>query len=107
MEEDAEGDYDHTLIDDSSAQGGHKDNCTVGEDNSNMWKEVVIGTELMPSQVDNDFHEDVEVQSELRHAWDVLIDEHENVEMPSQAYVKSIVAYVEVEESRVSKKYSC
>ena len=31
---------------------------------------------------------------------DVLIDEHENVEMPSQSNVKFIVAYVEVGESR-------
>ena len=32
--------------------------------------------------------------------WDVLIDKHEDVEMPSQSNVKSIVAYVEVGESR-------
>ena len=32
---------------------------------------------------------------------DVLIDEHENVEMPSQSNVKFIVAYVEVGESRI------
>ena len=47
MEEDEECDYDHTLIDDSSAQGGDKENCSVGEDNSNMCKDVVIETELM------------------------------------------------------------
>ena len=41
----------------------------------------------------------MELQSELQHALDVLIDEHENVEMP-QSNVKSIVAYVEVGESR-------
>ena len=45
----------------------------------------------------------MELQSELRHALDVLIDEHENVEMPSQSNVKSIVAYVEVGESRIFK----
>ncbi len=33
--------------------------------------------------------------------WDVLIDEHENVEMPSQSSVKFTGAYVEVGESRV------
>ncbi len=33
MEEDEECDYDHTLIDDSSAQGGDKEDCNVGEDN--------------------------------------------------------------------------
>jgi hypothetical protein len=36
MKEDEECDYDHTLIDDSSAQGDDKENCTVGEDNSKM-----------------------------------------------------------------------
>ena len=40
------------------------------------------------------------MQSELRHALNALIDEHENVEMPAQANVKSIVAYVEVGEFR-------
>ena len=35
----------------------------------------------------------MELQSELRHALDVLIDEHVNVEMPCQSNVKSIVAY--------------
>ena len=34
---------------------------------------------------------------------DVLIDEHENVEMPSQSNVTSIVAYVEVGEYRLFK----
>jgi hypothetical protein len=48
-----------------------------------------------------DLHEDVELQSELRHALDVLIDEHENVGMPSQSNVKSVVVYVEVGESRI------
>ena len=42
--------------------------------------------------VENDLHKNVELQSELQHALDVLIDKHENVEMPSQFNVKSIVA---------------
>ena len=33
-------DYDHTYIDDSSVQGSDKENCSVGEDNSNMCKDV-------------------------------------------------------------------
>ena len=37
------GIYDHTLIDDSSAQGGDKENYIV-EDNSNMSKDVTIDT---------------------------------------------------------------
>jgi hypothetical protein len=41
MEED---DYDKKWSDDSSAQGGHKENYIVGEDNSNMCKEIVMGT---------------------------------------------------------------
>jgi hypothetical protein len=49
MEEDGELDYDHTLIDDSSAQGDDKEICGVGEDNSNMWKDVAIETVLMQS----------------------------------------------------------
>ena len=47
IKEDEECDYDHTWIDDSSAQGGDKENCSVGEDNSNIWKYVVIETKLM------------------------------------------------------------
>jgi hypothetical protein len=35
----------------------------------------------------------VELQNELRHVLDVLIDEHGNVKMPSQSTIKSIVAY--------------
>jgi hypothetical protein len=31
MKEDEKCDYDHKLIDDSSAQGGDKDNYSVGE----------------------------------------------------------------------------
>jgi hypothetical protein len=65
MEEDEECDFDNTLIDDSSAQGGDKENCGVGEDSSNMYKNVVIETGLMESQVENDLHEDLELQSEL------------------------------------------
>ena len=51
----------------------------------------------------NVLQKDVELRSELRHALDFLIDEHENVEMPSQSNEKSIVGYVEVGESRISK----
>ena len=61
-----------------------------------MCKDVDIKTELMQFQVKNDLHEDAELQSELQHALDVLIDKHENVEMPSQSDVKTVVAYVEV-----------
>ena len=39
--------------------------CSVGEDNSNMCKDVVIETKGVQSQVENDLHEDVELQSEL------------------------------------------
>ena len=42
MEEDEECDYDHTLIGGSNAQGGDKESCSVGDGNSNMWKDVVI-----------------------------------------------------------------
>jgi hypothetical protein len=45
----------------------------------------------------------VELQRELRHALNVPIDEHVNIEMPSQSNVKSIVAYVEVGESKISR----
>ena len=55
----------------------------------------------MQSHVENDLHEDVELESELQHALDVLIDEPENVEMPFQSNVKFIAAYVEVGESRI------
>jgi hypothetical protein len=100
---DEECDYDHTWIDDSSTQGGDKENCHVGEDNSNMCKDVAIETELMQSQVENDLHGDMELQTELQHALNVLIDEHENVEILSQSNVKFIMAYVEVRESRIFK----
>lgn len=61
MEEDEECDYDHTLIDDSRAQGGDQKqkNCNIGEDNSNMCKDV-LKMELMQSHVENDLHGDVE-----------------------------------------------
>jgi hypothetical protein len=49
VEEDAEHDYNHTLNNDSSAQGGDEANCSVGEGNSNMCKDVVIETEFMQS----------------------------------------------------------
>jgi hypothetical protein len=57
----------------------------------------------MQSHIGNDIHEDVELQSELRHAWDVLINNHENLEMSSKSNVKLVVAYVEVDESRIFK----
>ena len=65
MHEDEECDYDHILNDDSSAQGGDKKNYSVGEYNSNTCKDAVIKTALMQSQVNNDLHEDAELQSEL------------------------------------------
>ena len=46
MEEDEESDYDYILTDDSSAQGGDE-NCSVGEENSNMCKDVIIETYMM------------------------------------------------------------
>ena len=45
----------------------------------------------------------MELQSELQQALDVLIDEHENDEMPFQSNVKCIVAYVEVGSVEISK----
>ena len=65
MEEDEECVNDHTLTDDSNAQGGDKETCSVGEDTSDMCNEVLIEMELMQFQVDNDLHEDIELQSEL------------------------------------------
>ena len=47
MEEDEEWNYDQTLTDDSSAQGGDKENYRFGEDMSNMCKDFVIEMELM------------------------------------------------------------
>ena len=46
MKEDEECDYYCTWIDDSSPQGGDKDIYSVGEDNSNMCKDVVKEMEL-------------------------------------------------------------
>ena len=88
LEEDEECDYDHTWIDVTSAHGGDKENQSVGEDNSNMCKDVVIEMDLVQPQVESNLHGDVELQSELQHALDVLIHEHKNVEMPSQFNVK-------------------
>jgi hypothetical protein len=101
IKEDKECDYDHTWIDESSAECGDKEYCSVGEDNLNICKYVVIEIKLMQSQVENDLHKNVELQNKLQHALDVLLDEHENVEMLSPLSVKSIVAYVEVRESRI------
>ena len=47
MNEDEECDYEHTWIDDSNPRGGDKENCSVGEDNSNMCKDVVKETNFM------------------------------------------------------------
>ena len=47
MKEDEGCEYDHILIDDSSAQGGDKEICSVEEDNSNMCKDVLIEMEVM------------------------------------------------------------
>ena len=52
MEEDEECDYDHTWINDYSAQGDEKGNYSVREDNSSMCKDVVIETELMQLQIE-------------------------------------------------------
>ena len=45
----------------------------------------------------------MELHNELQHASAILNDEHENIEVPYQCNVKSIVAYVEVVESRIFK----
>ena len=47
--EDEECDYDDTLVNDSSAQGGDKEDCSVQEDNLDMCKDVVMKIELMQS----------------------------------------------------------
>jgi hypothetical protein len=65
--------YGDVLIDDSSARGGDKGNCSVQEDNSNMCKDVVMERVLMKSHVESDLHEDAELQSELQHALDILM----------------------------------
>ena len=40
LKEDEECDYDHTMMDNPSAQGSEKGDCSVDEDNSNMYKDV-------------------------------------------------------------------
>ena len=47
MKEDDAYDYYHIRIDDSSAQGGDQNNYSIGEDNSNMYHDIVIDTKLM------------------------------------------------------------
>ena len=47
MKEDEEYDNDHTLIDDSSAQGGDEEHYSVGEDNLKLCKDVVLETKVM------------------------------------------------------------
>ena len=49
MKEDEECEYDHTLIDDSSAQSDDKKNYSVGEDNSSMWKDEVGESNIFKS----------------------------------------------------------
>ena len=92
MEEDEECDYDPILIDDSIAPSDDKESLRMGEDNSNMCDDVVIKTKTMHLQVEYDLHEDVELQSEVWHVLDMLIDEYENVKMLSQSNVRSILA---------------
>ena len=52
-------------------------NNSVGKDNSNMCKDVVIAFELMQSQVENYLLKDVKLQNELRFALDILLNEHQ------------------------------
>ena len=52
-----------------------KEIVVLEKTNSNMCKDV-IEKELLQSHVKNDLHEDLKFQSELRHALDVVIDEH-------------------------------
>ena len=85
MEDGEECDYDHILIHGSSVEGGDKENCSTGETIQTCARMFAIETELMQSLVENDLHEGVELQNELWHALDILIDEHENVEMLSQS----------------------
>ena len=40
LKENEECDYDHTMMDNPSAQGSEKGDCSVDEDNSNMYKDV-------------------------------------------------------------------
>ena len=60
-----ECDYDQTWIHESNTQGYDKKNCSVGEDNSNMCKDVFIEMKLLQSQAENHLHEDVDLQSKL------------------------------------------
>ena len=39
--------------------------------------------------------------------WDVVIEEHKNVKKASRSNVKSVVAFVEVKESRILQKCKC
>ena len=66
MDEDEECDYDHTLIDDSSAQVV-TGKIVVLEKTIQTCTRMLsyIETELMESHVENDLHEDLELQSEL------------------------------------------
>jgi hypothetical protein len=57
----------------------------------------------MQLQVESVLHKDVKLLSKLWHALDVLINEHENVQMPTQSSIKSIVTYVVVGEPRILK----
>lgn len=68
-----------------------------------MCKDVVIATALMQSHIENGLHEDVQLQSKLQHALEISMDEHENVEVPSQSNIKPIMAYVEVGGSKILK----
>jgi hypothetical protein len=65
LEEDEECDYDHTLLMILVHKVVKIENYSVGEDISNMCKNVVIKTEFMQSHVEFASHEDVELQSEL------------------------------------------
>ena len=102
MEEDEECDYDPTLIDDSSAQGGDKENRSVGGD-KNMCKDVIIEVDLMQSQVENDYMKMWSCKVSFDMPWMVLLMNMKNVDTPSQFDVKSIMTYVEVGESRIFK----
>ena len=102
MEED-ECDYDHILIDDPITQGGEKEDCGVEGGNSNSCNDAFIEAEGLQSLAEDDINEDVELESQLRHTLDILVDEHEGDEIPSLSNAKSIVAYVMVEESRIFK----
>ena len=82
MEED-ECDYDHILIDGPITQSGEKEDCGVEGGNSNSCKDVFIKVEGLQSSAEDDINEDVELESQLRHTLDALVDEHEGAEIPS------------------------